>query len=54
MLAQLLIPILVLMLNGKRKSDDVTSGEFDREKAAMDNEGWSSPVVLTSKWFGPF
>ena len=48
-LAQLLIPILVLMLNGKRKSDDVTSGEFDREKAAMDNEAWSSPVVLTSK-----
>jgi len=48
-LAQLLIPILVLMLNGKRKSDDVRSGEFDREMAAMDNEAWSRPVVLTSK-----
>jgi hypothetical protein len=48
-LAQLLIPILVLMLNGKRKSADVKSGQFDREKAAMDNEAWSKPVVLTSK-----
>jgi len=37
------------MLNGKRKSDDVRSGEFDREMAAMDNEAWSRPVVLTSK-----
>ena len=48
-LAQLLIPILVLLLNGKRKSADVKSGQFDREKAAMDNEAWSKPVVLTSK-----
>lgn len=48
-LAQLLIPILVLLLNGKRKSADVKSGQFDREKAAMDNEAWSIPVVLTSK-----
>ncbi len=48
-LAQLLIPILVLLLNGKRKSADVKSGQFDREKAAMDNEAWSRPVVLTSK-----
>lgn len=48
-LAQLLIPIVVLLLNGKRKSDDVKSGNFDREKAAMNNEAWSKPVVLTSK-----
>ena len=48
-LAQLLIPILVLLLNGKRKSADVKSGQFDREQAAMDNEAWSKPVVLTSK-----
>jgi hypothetical protein len=48
-LAQLLIPVLVLLLNGKRKSADVKSGQFDREKAAMDNEAWSKPVVLTSK-----
>ncbi len=48
-LAQILIPILVLILNGKRKSLDVKSGAFDREKAAMDNEAWSRPVVLTSK-----
>ena len=48
-IAQLLIPILVLLLNGKRKSSDVKSGTFDREKAAMNNEAWSKPVVLTSK-----
>ena len=48
-MAQLLIPILVLLLNGKRKSVDVKSGNFDREKAAMNNEAWSKPVVLTSK-----
>ncbi len=48
-LAQLLLPILVLLLNGKRKSANVKSGQFDREKAAMDNEAWSRPVVLTSK-----
>lgn len=48
-LAQVLIPILVLIINGKRKKDDVATGQFDREKAAMDNEAWSKPVVLTSK-----
>ncbi len=48
-LAQILIPILVLLLNAKRKKADVASGDFDREKAAMDNEAWSKPVVLTSK-----
>jgi hypothetical protein len=48
-LAQILIPVLVLLLNGMRKNDDVKSGSFDRERAAMDNEAWSTPVVLTSK-----
>jgi hypothetical protein len=48
-LAQILIPVAVLMLNGKRKSADVQAGSFDREKAAMDNEAWSKPTVLTSK-----
>lgn len=48
-LAQALIPLLVLLLNGKRKSVDVKTGEFDREKAAMDNEAWSKPTILTSK-----
>ncbi len=48
-LAQILLPIFVLLLNGKRKKDDVKSGKFDREKAAMDNEAWSTPVVLTTK-----
>lgn len=49
LLAQVLIPISVLMLMGKRKSRDVRTGDFDREKAAIDNEAWSLPVVLTSK-----
>lgn len=49
LLAQLLLPFLVLFLNAKRKAADVKSGNFDREKAAMDNEAWSKPVVLTSK-----
>ncbi len=48
-LALILIPILVLLLNGKRKNDAVKTGGFDRERAAMDNEAWSKPVVLTSK-----
>lgn len=48
-LAQVLIPIVVLVLNGKRKAADVKSGEFDRAKSAMDNEAWSKPTVLTSK-----
>ncbi len=49
MLAQILIPLVVLVLNGMRKSKDVRSGNFDREKAAMDNEAWSKATVLTSK-----
>lgn len=48
-LAQALIPLLVLLLNAKRKSADVKTGAFDRQKAAMDNEAWSKPTVLTSK-----
>ena len=48
-LAQLSIPLVVLILNGKRKAGDVKSGDVDRDKAAMDNEAWSKPTVLTSK-----
>ena len=48
-LAQILIPILVLLTNGARKKNDVKAGTVDLEKAAMDNEAWSRPVVLTSK-----
>ncbi len=48
-LAQLSIPLVVLILNGKRKAGDVKSGDVDREKAAMDNEAWGKPTVLTSK-----
>ena len=48
-LAQVLLPIIVLLINGKRKKADVKAGTFDPEKAALDNEAWSTPVVLTSK-----
>lgn len=48
-LAQVLVPLLVLLLNGKRKAGDVKSGDFDRHKAAMDNEAWSKATILTSK-----
>ncbi|MFK8031091.1 MAG: MAPEG family protein [Gammaproteobacteria bacterium] len=48
-LLQVLIPVIVLFINGKRKSTDVKAGTVDRVKAAMDNEAWSVPVVLTSK-----
>ena len=48
-LAQVLITFLVLMLNGKRKREDIRTGKYDREKSAMNNEAWSVPVILTSK-----
>lgn len=48
-LAQLALPIVVLLINGARKANDVKAGVADREKAAMDNEAWSKPVILTSK-----
>ena len=48
-LAQVLIPIIVLLLNAIRKAADVKAGGVDLKKAALDNEAWSLPVVLTSK-----
>ncbi len=47
-LAQLLIPILVLLFNARRKAVDRRSGANDPEKSAIDNTAWSLPVVLTS------
>ncbi len=47
-LAQLLIPFWVLILNGQRKAVDRRSGTVDPEQAAIDNKAWSLPVVLTS------
>lgn len=47
-LAQLAIPIIVLLLNAKRKSADRAAGIADIGKSAMDNTAWSKPVVLTS------
>lgn len=52
LLMQAILPIIVLFINGKRKADDVKAEIADLEKAAMDNEAWSKPVVLTSKSLG--
>ena len=49
LLAQTSIPLGVLILNGTRKAADVRSGDFDRKQAAMDNEAWGKPTILTSK-----
>jgi len=49
LLAQAALPIIVLLINGVRKSADVKAGIADREKSAMNNEAWSKPVILTSK-----
>jgi len=48
LLAQIALPIIILLLNGKRKSDDRKAGNVDAKKSAMDNTAWSKPVVLTS------
>ncbi|NNC98838.1 MAG: hypothetical protein HKN85_01520 [Gammaproteobacteria bacterium] len=47
-LAQILIPMVVLALNGKRKAADRAAGTVNLTAAAMDNTAWSKPVVLTS------
>jgi len=47
-LAQVAIPIVVLMLNGKRKAVDIAAGTADLKAAAMDNIAWSKGVALTS------
>ncbi|MFT5571550.1 MAG: hypothetical protein ACI9FR_000467 [Cryomorphaceae bacterium] len=46
-LAQLAIPVWVLLLNGKRKTVDRNSGNLD-PNSPTDNTAWSLPVVLTS------
>jgi hypothetical protein len=47
-LAQVAIPMIVLIVNAKRKAADRAAGIMDVEKAAMDNTAWSKPVVLSS------
>ena len=47
MLVQVAIPISVLLLNAKRKSDQTKTGEIS-EEAPIDNRAWSLPVLLTS------
>lgn len=47
-LAQIAIPIAVLMLNGKRKAADVKAGKNDPKKSALNNTAWSEEVVMTS------
>ena len=46
-LAVLAIPIFVLILNAKRKSDVRRTGKVD-PNAVIDNTAWPLPVVLTS------
>ncbi len=46
-LAVALVPIVVLLLNGKRKAADRKAGNLD-PNAAVDNKAWSLPVILTS------
>lgn len=47
-LALLLVPFIVLALNGKRKAADRRSGSHDPKASAINNTAWSLPVVLTS------
>ena len=46
-LAQVAIPIWVLLLNAKRKNADRKAGNVS-ENAPIDNKAWSLPVLLTS------
>ena len=46
-LAQLAIPIWVLLLNGKRKAADRKAGNLNPD-SPLDNKAWSVPVILTS------
>jgi len=48
-LAQMAIPIIVIMLNGKRKAADVKAGVANPEKSALDNTAWTVPVIKTSR-----
>lgn len=47
MLAQLAIPIWILLLNAKRKAADRKAGNLNPD-APLDNKAWSVPVILTS------
>lgn len=46
-LAQIAIPLAVLILNAKRKASARARGEVSKD-AAIDNTAWELPVVLTS------
>ncbi len=46
-LAVAIVPMVVLLLNAKRKDADRKTGDLD-PNAAIDNRAWSLPVVLTS------
>ncbi|MCH2190579.1 MAG: MAPEG family protein [Gammaproteobacteria bacterium] len=46
-LAQIAIPMWVLLLNAKRKSAEYKAGNVS-EDAPTDNAAWSLPVLLTS------
>lgn len=46
-LLTLMVPVWVLLLNGKRKKEQRKTGDVD-PRAAIDNTAWGLPVVLTS------
>ena len=48
LLVQVALPMLVLLLNAKRKRADRAAGTVNMKEAAMDNTAWSKPVALTS------
>ena len=47
-LAQVLLVILVYVLLAVRKAVAVKAGQVDRQKAALDNRMWPTPVVQVS------
>ncbi len=46
-LAQIALPMFVLMLNAKRKADERKAGNVQAD-AAINNQAWALPVLLTS------
>jgi len=47
LLAQIAVPILVLLLNAKRKAVERKAGNI-QEDAPINNQAWALPVLLTS------
>ena len=48
-LIQALLPLIVIIVNGKRKREEVAAGKTNKEEASLNNDAWGIPVVLTSR-----